>query len=310
MSNPAFPPQVAAALDRLTVPALPQGFADRLLARIDAGDLPAEPVGIAESLPKPRQRFRGTGWRRSGGLFAIAATFSLATATAAASGFFGEPVYVPVVSDALAKAKLMELPERHQAKSAPQPKAAPVSTVIAVETTKPTPTGREAVRSLYQRLRSDPEFRALPRQERIALARQEIRTLLQNGDVTMPELRQAMAEHRLRTNPAIRQAVRGELMRRKLQQDAIGTAAPAIAAQPADVAPVTPAIDVRRQALRELAPEQRARIRDLRRQLRTGTPSERRAIRQELQSIWQSQNNHPVDEKFEPASEGNDPVVR
>ena len=121
MSEPAFPPNVSAALDRLTVPPLPQGFGNRLIARIEAGDLPHVATDVAQHLSSPRRRFGGSGWRRSGGIVAIAATFSLATATAAASGFFGEPIYVPVVSDALAKADLVELPKREQI--APKPAA-------------------------------------------------------------------------------------------------------------------------------------------------------------------------------------------
>ena len=41
MSDAAFPSHITAALDRLSPPPLPRGFADRLVARIEAGDLPA-----------------------------------------------------------------------------------------------------------------------------------------------------------------------------------------------------------------------------------------------------------------------------
>lgn len=148
----------------------------------------------------------------------MVAAFGIATATAAASGFFGAPVYVPVVSDALAKAKLVELPQ----KDFPKPKAKPAvvskEMVPAKPETELTPNGRQAVRALYQRLRTDPEFRALPRQERLAIARQEIETMLEKGEVTLPELRRALAEHRLLQNPAIRRKIGRELARREMAQ--------------------------------------------------------------------------------------------
>lgn len=307
MSEPAFPPNVSAALDRLTVPPLPQGFGDRLIARIEAGDLPHIATDVAQHLPSPRRRFGGSGWRRSGGIVAIAATFSLATATAAASGFFGEPIYVPVVSDALAKADLVELPKREQIAPKPAAQATNMSAENGDTKIQPTPQGREAVRSLYQRLRDDPEFRTLPRHERMAIARQEIRTLVQNGDVTISELRHAMAEHRLRTDPATRQTIRREIVRRKLQSEA----AP-VATTPADVPEgrLQPGVEARREAFRELAPEQQGRILELRQQLRNASSAERRAIRQELRAMLQSHTDAPVEEKIEPASEGNQTVVR
>jgi hypothetical protein len=68
MTDPAFPPHIAAALDRLTVPPLPHGFGDRLAARITAGDLPVESSSITPPLAPARRRLGSAGWRRSGGL--------------------------------------------------------------------------------------------------------------------------------------------------------------------------------------------------------------------------------------------------
>ncbi|MBL0022131.1 MAG: hypothetical protein IPP23_07435 [Sphingomonadales bacterium] len=111
MSQPVFPPNVAAALDRLTVPPLPEGFSDRLLARLAAGDMPLESEA-APKLPEPRQRrILGGRWRRSGFIVGSVGLLGMATATAAAAGIFGEPIYLPVVSEALAKADLVENPK-------------------------------------------------------------------------------------------------------------------------------------------------------------------------------------------------------
>lgn len=317
MSEPAFPPHIDAALDQLTVPPLPQGFGDRLAARIAAGDLPVESTSITAPLAPARRRFGSAGWRRSGRIVTVVAAFGIATATAAASGFFGEPVYVPMVSDALAKAKLVELPQ----KDIPKPKAKPavVSKDIAPAQpeTEPTPHGRQAVRALYQRLRSDPEFRALPRQERLAIARQEIETMLEKGEVTLPELRHALAEHRLLQNPAIRRKIGRELARREMAQRSEAATGMAVEDRAATGDQLQqPRIDpakaeARREAYRQLPPEQQARVRELREQIRSATPAERRAIRRELLAITQSASATPPEaEKFASESEGNGDVVR
>jgi hypothetical protein len=317
MTDPAFPPHIAVALDRLTVPPLPQGFGDRLAARIAAGDLPVESSSITPPLAPARRRFGSAGWRRSGRIVTVVAAFGIATATAAASGFFGEPVYVPMVSDALAKAKLVELPQ----KDIPKPKAKPavVSKDIAPAQpeTGPTPSGRQAVRALYQRLRTDPEFRALPRQERLAIARQEIETMLEKGEVTLPELRRALAEHRLLQNPAIRRKIGRELARREMAQRTEAATGIAVEDKAATGDQLQqprfdPAkVEARREAYRQLPPEQQARVRELREQMRSASPAERRAIRRELLAIAQSASATPPEaEKIAPESEGDGDVVR
>lgn len=310
MSTSAFPPHVSAALDRLNVPPLPEGFADRLLARIEAGDLPAEGPAPFPPSPVARWRFGGKGWRRSGGIVAVAATFSLATATAAASGFFGEPVYVPVVSDALAKAKLVVLPERQSIQNEAKPLAAEGTVETPKSESPPTANGREAVRNLYQRLRSDPGYRALSRQERIAIARQEIRSLLQSGAVTLPELQRALAEHRLHASPAMRPRMRrqpglSDMPQRAATEGSMPATGPGAAIAP----PAQAQLAARRAAFRTLDAAQQARIIELRRQLRTATPAVRIAIRRELQSIWQSVGTDPVDGDSDTVSDGKDIVA-
>ncbi|MBK6707162.1 MAG: hypothetical protein IPG54_06610 [Sphingomonadales bacterium] len=316
MTRPAFPSHIATALNRLTVPPLPQGFSDRLVARIDAGDLPSDGPSVTPPLPTARRAFGGTGWRRSGRIVTIAAAFGLATATAAASGFFGKPVYVPVVSDALAKAQLVELPSRKEPKAAPRPVAANDSKAAITTETQPSPNGRQAVRELYRRLHSDSEFQSLPRQEKLAIARREIQAMLDKGEATIPELRRAFVEHRALQNPVVRQRIKRELVRRGLQKQGSdeagipvrgGEVVAGTVRQPGSVAAQS---EARRDAFRRMPADQQARIRDLREQLRTASPTERRAIRQELRTIRQSQQNAPVEEKIETAGEGNADVAR
>ncbi len=66
-------------------------------------------MSLPSPLPSSRPR-RASPWRRTGRIIGIVGTFSLATATAAAAGFFGDPVYVPGVSEALVEAKIVETP--------------------------------------------------------------------------------------------------------------------------------------------------------------------------------------------------------
>lgn len=322
MSEPAFPPHIAAALDRLTVPPLPHDFGERLIARIEAGDLPTDANVVSPPLPNPRRAFGSTGWRRSGRIVAVAAAFGLATATAAASGFFGEPVYVPVVSQALAKAKLVELPKAAQPKVDP-PKAAanaPIAPADVETETTPAPVGRKAVHDLYNRLRADPEFRALPRQERLAVAKQEIQSMLEKGEVTLPELRRALAERRALQNPEVRRRIQRELMKREVEQRSANATRIAVDQRMGtEAAPQRRQLDPAkaeeiREAYRQLPPDQQSRVRELREQLRSAPPAERRAIRQQLRDIWQAHQNMTAsatsDEKIAPENEGTDPVVR
>jgi hypothetical protein len=311
VTEPVFPPQIAAALDRLTVPPVPTGFGERLAARIAAGDLPAKSSSIAPPIAPTRRRFGSSSWRRSGRIVTVVAAFGIATATAAASGFFGEPVYVPVVSDALAKAKLVDLPPR-AAKPAPKPVA--VSEAVTKVTEAPKATGSEAVRTLYDRLRADPEYRTLPRRERIAIARREIRTLLQSGEVTLPELRQALTGHRNEIRPALKKHIERQIVRRELRERTAGP----VPLQPrgTEISPQSPdrqidpaKMEAAREAYQQMSIDQKAKLVELRQQLRTVPFAERRAIRQEIRAILQS--TEQTDEgKIEPANEGNPEVVR
>jgi hypothetical protein len=311
MTEPAFPPHISAALDRLTVPPVPRGFSERLAARLAAGDLPAESSSIAPPIAPARRRFGSTSWRRSGRVVTVVAAFGIATATAAASGFFGQPIYVPVVSDALAKAKLVELPARI---AKPEPRAVVSSETVTENAEAPKATGREAVRTLYDRLRADPEYRTLPRRERVAIARQEIRTLLQSGAVTLPELRQALTEHRTEIRPALKQRIERQIVRRELRERTAGP----VSLQPRDTEvpsalpqrQIDPAkIEAAREAYQQLPTDQKAKLAELRQQLRTAPFAERRAIRQEIRAILQS-TGQTAEEKIIPANEGNPEVVR
>ncbi len=290
MNDAVFPAPVAAAMDRLTVPPLPAGFRDRLLAR--AGEAQAS----LPPLPAARKRTGwGSGWRRSGWIIGSAASLGLATATAAASGAFGDPVYVPVVSETLATAKLVELPGRAVAKPAPEKVTPPAKIVVKAVPTVSAPEpevaalkGKQAVRDLYKRLRTDPEYQALSRPERVALARQELRTMLAEGRVTMPELQQMLRQSRANREIKAAEGARPSLRERTLAQAVGDTPQSAPGEATSRKRPDPAQMEARRNAFQQLPPEQKARVRELREQLRTATPEEKPAIRRELRGIWKA----------------------
>ncbi|MGL5838719.1 MAG: hypothetical protein ACRCY3_09500 [Sphingorhabdus sp.] len=311
MSGSAFPPPIAAALDRLTVPSLPAGFGERLIARIEAGELPAGPGPIVPPLRPPRRRFGlAAGWRRSGKIVAGVTVLGVATATAAASGFFGEPVYVPVVSETLAKAKLVELPKRETPKPESKPTAEqalptePPPAVPAIEPNK----GKEAVRTLYRQLRADPEFRRLPPRERTAIAFKELHAMIQRGEVTEPELRAMVAEFRARRQQAHERHMQAA-KERSLPMP-VGQRERPLAERLKQRPPLDPAkAEMWREAWREMPAEHKTRLRELREQLRTAPPAGRPAIRREIREIWQS-TEHAAADKIADPGKGSPDVVR
>jgi hypothetical protein len=279
MSEAAFPPGVAAALDRLTVPALPDGFADRLIGRIAADDLPAE---MALPLPaKPRLSvMRRSGWRRTGGIFASVAAVGLATATAAASGAFGEPVYVPVVSDALARVDLVELPKKPKPVAKTAPKAAP--TVESPKKPEPVVDGKSTASDLIRSKWQDPNFQQLPREQRQMAMQAEIRAAIEAGRFTREEFRaalaEAQAERRAKNEEQAKQRLptREEIARKQRERAA------AIRQRYENATPQEQS--VMREQYRT-ATKLQMQLRDLRLKLRDADPIDQPAIREEMRTL-------------------------
>jgi hypothetical protein len=304
MNEAQFPPAVTAALDRLTVPAIPAGFADRLLARVAAGDMPPD---IGQPLPAKSRTSSGRfpGWRRIGGIGATVAALGLATATAAASGAFGDPVYVPVVSDVLAKVDLVELPKKSKPDPAKRQKAGITSSLTPQNAPKPPPVdGKAAVRDLIRSKWQDPEFRKLPKAERQSAMRVAMRTAIESGRFTKEDLRAVSAEARIeREEKRIHQGQRKpEVLRQKLRERV------AAERQLYEEAPFKEK-EVLRDKYRQTA-TLRKRLRALREQLRQAPAGEQPAIRREIRAIRQQMEQAgAVDEKAIP-NEGNGEAER
>jgi polyhydroxyalkanoate synthesis regulator phasin len=293
MAEPEFSPEVRTALDSYAVPSLPSGFADRLLARIEAGDTAklAPATGFANRL-----RRNGSGaWRRSSRIIGSVAFLSLATATAAAAGIFGSPVYVPGVSEVLAKTELVPASRYTAVEKSPVLAAKPKDVAVRDVPVQPA-NGTEAVVSRIEQLRENPKFENLTPRQKFIIARKEVQTMVRSGEATQQEARAAVRELVKNADPETKAQWReGAIARRKARlerreqfpEPAIAqTDAQVTTGDTSEVAPISDElpllatsnlshenIAVLRQRYRDATPAERAEIRR--------TLRERRALRQQ-----------------------------
>jgi hypothetical protein len=128
MSSFEVSPAMCLALDAYRVPPLPEDFAERLVAR-----------ALAEIRQRPAAPLRTSRWHRTGRIVTGVALAGLLTATAAAAGWLGKPIYVPVISELierLAPTKLEGVAPAtvSQVTAAPRLGSAPL-----IETATPSP---------------------------------------------------------------------------------------------------------------------------------------------------------------------------
>ena len=287
MTEPAFSPEMEKALNSYAVPPAPAGFSDRLMARIASGDTGT----VATAMPElPARRRTPSPWRRTSRIVGSVALFSLATATAAAAGVFGHPVYLPGITEALVKAEIVE---------APSPKPLPVR--VAAQSTEPevaTPVqtevaqGSAAVTSRLTELREDPRFAQLTPKQKLAVAGREVRTMVRSGEVTRQEARTAVREMARNADPATKAAMRKALAERRAQrlERRNGVATAPVAASPEPLAISAPAAAEEQGAAATTEPlpalaagklteEQADAVRE---RLRTASPEQRAALRNAL----------------------------
>lgn len=177
MSDTPFSPDMRRALDGFAPPAQAPGFADRALDRVRARDEAGMPP-----LPGPLRRSRSTSpWRRAGVVIGALASVTLVSAAAAATGVFGEPIEVPVISPIARSLDIVSVPVVREAP--PRQAAAPTDVPEANGT-------REKIDALID----DPEFRALPPVERRAELRRTAREMVNSGEATPREVVDALRE--------------------------------------------------------------------------------------------------------------------
>lgn len=283
MAEPEFSPEVRKALDSYDVPPLPAGFAARLLARIETGDTAsiAPATGFANRF---RSRGAGGAWRRSTRIISSVAFLSLATATAAAAGIFGNPVYVPVVSEVLAKTELVPSP-RTTVPDKPVALATKASDAVTEPVPTPPANGTEAVVSRIEQLRENPKFENLTPRQKFVVARKEVRTMVRSGEATPQEARTAVRELVRNADPETKAQWRETAKaRREARLERSGAVVPAATADPVlttaeglEVAPVSDALPV--IANSNVSPE---KIEALRERYSAASPAQRTEIRRAL----------------------------
>ncbi|OYW44534.1 MAG: hypothetical protein B7Z08_09360 [Sphingomonadales bacterium 32-68-7] len=257
MSDPPFPPEMRRALDQFAPPPLPADFAARAAAKAQARHGPATPP-----LPRLSRRWRAASpWRRAGLIASGVASFSLVSAAAAATGVFGAPVEVPVISRI---AESLEIVPRPVARAVREPdRPSPVAAAPAVG----------APRARLDALLDDPQFRALPPAQRRAELRRTARALIDSGEATPREvvtaLRETTRERIAALPPEQRQRLaEGAQQRRNTVRERLAELPPAqrqrlekavAERREARGLPPLPPQEVRRQLVRERVEAMRAR---------------------------------------------------
>lgn len=296
MAEPAFSPETEKALNAYSVPPVPSGFSDRLMARIASGDTDA--VDGAITLPATRRRF-GSPWRRTSRIVGSVTIVSLMTATAAAAGIFGDPVYLPGISEALVEAKIVEAPApiaKSKVRMVAETRTAVESKTAAA---MPSATGSTAIVNRVTELRNDPAYASLTPRQRMAVAGKEVRQMVRSGEASRQDVRTAVRELARDADPATKAAWRKAAAERRekrlerrdqlaapIEPQAITetqdiTEVQADPAKPAVAASdILPALDVA-----NLSPEKAEALRE---RYRSATPEQRAALRAALRERRQT----------------------
>ncbi len=295
MAEPAFSPEIEKALDAYAVPPVPAGFSDRLMARIASGDTGA--VDTAFALPAARRKL-ASPWRRTSRIVGSVAIVSLMTATAAAAGIFGDPVYLPGISEALVEAKIVEAPSpavKPSFQMLAETNAVPQSgTAVAAQTA----TGSTAIVNRVTELRNDPRFATLTPRQKLAVTGKEVRQMVRSGEASRQDVRTAVRELAQNADPATKEAWRKAAIERREKriERRQQLAPPVVALQPepqAATEPLTlesepaiatsdalPALDIA-----NLSPE---KVEALAERYRSATPEQRAALRAALRERRQT----------------------
>lgn len=234
MAEPAFSVAIERALDSYVVPPVPIGFADRLMARIANGE-----SGAAAAQPRQGWSRRANPWRRTSRIMGSLALLSVGAVAAAAAGVFGEPVYMPGISEALIKAHIVAAPE-------PVPPTKPryyvqqrLDAGEGSATAMPPLTGSAAIVDRVTRLRTNSEFAKLAPRQRMAATVKEVRQMVRTGEVTRQDARAAVRTLAQGADPQTRAEWRKMVTMRREKRLADLSANRAMPVAPAVPAPPT-----------------------------------------------------------------------
>ena len=208
----AFSSAMTAALDRYDTPQLPDGFADRLVARATA-EAALEPA-------TQRKRQSVSPWKRARRIVGSVAAMGFFSATAAAMGVFGEPVEIPVISDVARQLDLVEQPRPVARAIAATPPAGTTqknADAVAAPSNDIIRETNEAARTTFERIVDDPRFKKLtPRQKRRAL-RRTARKLMRSGEATPAEVKSTISTMVKERRAARAQSPRRAALRKRIE---------------------------------------------------------------------------------------------
>jgi len=206
MTQPAFSAPVVAALDSYSVPPLPAGFADRLIARAANDAAVATPEQPAIPRQRPHSRHSRSPWARAGRLMGSIGVIGFVTAAAAAAGFFGERIYVPGVTEILVEAQVIapakaSNPTIFATRAAPNTSGA-ISTNAALATggdnlaSGNNPSSETRMQTMLAALMAKSEFQKLPVSAKRTAVKNEMRQLGRSGNATPARIRSARHQAR------------------------------------------------------------------------------------------------------------------
>ncbi len=206
----SFSPAMQAALDRYDVPALPDGFADRLVARATA-EAALEPAAS-------KRKGSASPWRRASRIIGSAGIFGFFSATAAAMGLFGEPVEIPVISDVARQFDMIEeRPAIPRAVAAENMQAPAERETGADGAAADEDTAAMTASERLQRLAADPRFRKLtPAQKRRAI-RRAAKRMIDTGEATPADIRAALSDVRRGRQAAADKPARRAALRQRIR---------------------------------------------------------------------------------------------
>ena len=191
--NATFSPAMQAALDRFDVPALPDGFADRLVARATA-------EAAVERKPAPRRR-TSTPWKRASRIIGSIGAVGFLSATAAAMGAFGEPVEIPVISDVARELHLVEERAPKPRVITDTPKAAIDRTAEIDKESETVATGNVA-RQTLDTVFEHPRFDGLKPRQKLNIIKRESKRLVRSGTASREDVKSALIDIRQKRREA------------------------------------------------------------------------------------------------------------
>ncbi|MEP3227525.1 MAG: hypothetical protein ABJO01_16235 [Parasphingorhabdus sp.] len=185
-----YSPALRALLDQYDVPQLPEGFADRLVARAEAN----EDVEQAQYVPSSARRHNAGPWRRASRWIGSVATIGLMSATAAAMGILGEPIEVPVLSDIARSLEIVDVakPEKQPLVKQSAPEEADSPGVDPIQDSAERTDGQINAEAMIQRITDAPRFKTLRPRQKAVLLRAATRRLVQSGKATPQDIQAAV----------------------------------------------------------------------------------------------------------------------